>query len=172
MGLSIRLYFWRILTNTIASSRLVPQPIRYFLYRLAGIKTATMNIRPGCRIKFPLVTIGGGTFINDNCAFENFASVEIGKNCSIAPEVMFCTTTHEQGDEFRRAGHVIGKPIRVGDGCWIGARALILSGVTIGDGSVIAAGAVVISDCEPHGIYTGVPARRVKDLPASPKLPK
>jgi maltose O-acetyltransferase len=37
--------------------------------------------------------------------------------------------------------------------------------VTVGDGCVIAAGAVVAKDCEPNGLYVGVPARRARDLP-------
>ena len=37
-------------------------------------------------------------------------------------------------------------------------------GVTVGDGCVVAAGAVVREDCEPGGLYAGVPARRVKKL--------
>lgn len=57
------------------------------------------------------------------------------------------------------------QPITVGDGCWIGARAVILPGVTIGDGCVIAAGAVVSKDCAPNGMYAGVPARRIRELP-------
>jgi len=31
---------------------------------------------------------------------------------------------------------------------------------------VIAAGAVVVHDCAPHGVYAGVPARRIRDLDA------
>jgi maltose O-acetyltransferase len=41
---------------------------------------------------------------------------------------------------------------------------MLLPGVTVGDGCVIAAGSVVTGDCEPHGVYAGVPAKRVRDL--------
>jgi maltose O-acetyltransferase len=80
-------------------------------------------------------------------------------------EVLFCTSTHIMGPATERAGRVHPQPITVGDGCWIGARSVILPGVTIGDGCVIAAGAVVNKDCAANGMYAGVPARRVKDLP-------
>jgi maltose O-acetyltransferase len=40
----------------------------------------------------------------------------------------------------------------------------VLDGVTIGAGCVIAAGAVVTRDCEPDGLYAGVPAVRKRDL--------
>jgi maltose O-acetyltransferase len=78
---------------------------------------------------------------------------------------MFCTSTHEIGSRERRGGKSISIPIKVGNGCWIGARSMILPGVTIGDGCIIAAGSVVTKDCEPNGLYAGTPAKRIKDLP-------
>ncbi|WP_308493924.1 acyltransferase [Microbacterium terrisoli] len=75
---------------------------------------------------------------------------------------MFVTATHVVGDATRRAAAATSAPIVVGDGVWIGARAIILPGVSIGDGCVIAAGAVVARDCEPHGLYGGVPAMRIR----------
>ena len=49
----------------------------------------------------------------------------------------------------------------IGEGCWIGTRAIILKGVTIGKGSVVGAGAVVTKDIPPYSIYVGVPTARV-----------
>nr|WP_246298615.1 DapH/DapD/GlmU-related protein [Nocardioides panaciterrulae] len=80
--------------------------------------------------------------------------------------VLFCTATHEIGPASRRAGEQVKADITVGDGVWIGAGAQVMPGVTIGDGCVIAAGTVVVRDCAPHGMYAGVPARRVRDLAA------
>ena len=167
----IRQYLLRdIIVNSVASSRWVVRPLRYIIYRMAGIQVKTMNIRPGCRIKFTKLKIGQNTFVNDNCSFENYEWINIGADCAIGPEVMFCTTTHEPGNARQRAGKFIGLPIVVGDGCWIGARALLLPGVIVGDGCIIAAGAVVTKNCESHGVYAGVPARRLKDLPLTIEL--
>jgi maltose O-acetyltransferase len=47
---------------------------------------------------------------------------------------------------------------------WMGARVTVLPGVTVGDGCVIAAGAVVTKDCEPGGVYAGLPARRIRSV--------
>jgi acetyltransferase-like isoleucine patch superfamily enzyme len=49
-------------------------------------------------------------------------------------------------------------PIRIGKGCFIGARAVILKGVKIGDGAVVAAGAVVIKDVPAAYLAAGNPA--------------
>lgn len=50
----------------------------------------------------------------------------------------------------------------IGDGVWIGARAIILPGVTIGEGAVVAAGAVVTKDVEPWAVVGGNPAKFIK----------
>lgn len=54
------------------------------------------------------------------------------------------------------------KHVTIGNDVWIGARAMILDGVSIGDGAVIAAGAVVTKDVPPYAIIGGVPARVIK----------
>lgn len=46
----------------------------------------------------------------------------------------------------------------IGNDCWIGYGAIVLSGVKIGDGAVIAAGSVVTKDVPPRAIVAGVPA--------------
>ncbi len=50
----------------------------------------------------------------------------------------------------------------IGDGAWIGMRAMIMPGVKIGEGAVIAAGSVVTKDVEPYGIVGGNPAQLIK----------
>ncbi len=47
---------------------------------------------------------------------------------------------------------------------WIGAKATILSGVTIGENSIVAAGAVVTKDIPPNMVVAGVPARIQKTI--------
>lgn len=49
-------------------------------------------------------------------------------------------------------------PIRIGKGCFIGTRAIILKGVTVGDGAVIGAGAVVTRDVPAGYLSSGNPA--------------
>ena len=50
----------------------------------------------------------------------------------------------------------------IGDGCWIGSRAMIMQGVTLGEGAVVATGAVVTKDVPPYAIVGGVPAKVIK----------
>ena len=50
----------------------------------------------------------------------------------------------------------------IGNDVWIGARAVLRTGVTIGNGAIVAAGAVVVKDVEPFSIVGGVPAKHIR----------
>lgn len=52
-------------------------------------------------------------------------------------------------------------PVRIGKNCFIGARTIILKGVTVGDGAVVGAGTVVTHDVDPYAIVAGNPSKVV-----------
>lgn len=56
----------------------------------------------------------------------------------------------------------VSAPVRIGRNCFIGARAIILKGVTIGNGAVLGAGAVVARDVPPGTTVVGNPAGVVR----------
>jgi maltose O-acetyltransferase len=78
-----------------------------------------------------------------------------GHRIDIAGRPMTSITNNEKLPENDQDINIIGD-------CWIGARAIILKGVTVGEGAVIAAGAVVTKDVPPFSIVGGVPARVIK----------
>ena len=53
-------------------------------------------------------------------------------------------------------------PTTIGDGAWIGMRAMLMPGVTIGEGAIIAAGAVVTRNVAPYTVVGGNPAQLIK----------
>jgi maltose O-acetyltransferase len=123
------------------------------------------TVSPRCFFGRPMI-FGARCFINYECLFNTSAGITVGDDCFFGMRVVVATSAHEIGPSGRRAGSDRDLPVVIGDGCWIGANATILPGVTIGHGVVVAAGAVVIDDCAPDGLYGGVPARRLRDLPA------
>ncbi len=55
--------------------------------------------------------------------------------------------------------------VHICSGAWLGARVIVLKGVTIGEGSVIGAGAVVTRDVPAWSIVAGNPARVIRTIP-------
>jgi acetyltransferase-like isoleucine patch superfamily enzyme len=128
------------------------------------MEVANCRISPNVWFGSRRVSIAENTFINYGCMFNTSAPISIGKNCDVGMGVLFATSTHELGGPTHRAGKACPKPISVGDGVWVGARAVILPGVRIGSGAVVAAGAVVVGNIESNSLYAGVPAKKIRDL--------
>jgi maltose O-acetyltransferase len=93
---------------------------------------------------------------------EGNGRIEIGPNCLLGPEVLILTSIHALGPDGGITRRSEARDVRIGDGTWLGARAMIMPGVNIGAGVVVAAGAVVTKDCESGGLYAGVPARKLR----------
>lgn len=51
---------------------------------------------------------------------------------------------------------------RIGKNCFIGARSMVLPGISVGDGSIVAAGAVVTKDVPESCVVAGNPARIIR----------
>ena len=110
-------------------------------------------------------SMGENSYVNRRCLVDcAHEAVEIGNNVGIAYNVSIYTTNHNMQNPNKRTGDVIGQPVKINDGAWIGANAVICPGVTIGKGCVIAAGSVVTHSCEDNSIYGGNPARKIRNL--------
>ncbi|TQF73507.1 acyltransferase [Rhodococcus spelaei] len=153
------------LITIIQSSALVPVWLRILLLLAGGAKVWGAGIYSGCHFGGKDIRMGLGTFVNRGVLFDCTAPITLGRQVAVGHRAQFITSTHEIGPADGRGGRVYHRPIVVGDGCWIGAGATVLPGVTIGSGCIVGAGAVVTKDCEPNGVYAGNPARRIRDLP-------
>lgn len=119
---------------------------------------------PGVFLDGTMLVTEGTVSINTRSFINATAPIRIEDGVRIGCEVSLITTTHKLGGSDVRAGDVVYRPITIGRGTWVGARATVLPGVTIAPGCVIAAGAVVTESTEPNGLYAGVPAKRVRDF--------
>ena len=143
--------------------------LRRCLLRFAGVKVADSVCFCGGGWIYGRgrLRIGEETWLSPACIFHTnkVAEINIGARCDIGPSVEFVTGSHSIGNLNRRAGDGVANSIEIGDGCWIGARSIILGGVRIGNGCVIAAGSVVTRDVPSSVLVAGVPARIKRKLP-------
>jgi maltose O-acetyltransferase len=147
----------------------------YLLRRCGG--TVGCNVRLNANVTVygaRFVTIGQDTWISSDTIISGTSSgpVTIGSRCDIGPGVMLVSGSHVLGGHQRRAGPGLSQPIVIGDGCWVGARSLILGGAGIGAGCVVAAGAVVLAGTYPPNVLlAGVPAVLKRELPGPEAVP-
>ncbi|ENM5776308.1 sugar O-acetyltransferase [Vibrio mimicus] len=110
------------------------------------------------------IHVGENFYANFGCVILDVAEVRIGDNCFIAPQVGIYTATHPIDPIQRNSGLEFGKPIRIGNNCWIGGHATINPGVTLGDNVVVASGAVVTKSFGSNVVIGGNPARVLKAI--------
>lgn len=119
----------------------------------------------GANLRSRKVSMGAEVFVNVGFYHDGYDFLTIGDRVRIGPYVKMITATHEIGPSYQRGlVEVVGKPITIEDGCWIGSAVTVMPGVVIAAGCVLAAGAVLYESTEPNGLYAGSPARRVRDL--------
>jgi maltose O-acetyltransferase len=111
-----------------------------------------------------ILEIGEGTFINYGCSIAASQLVRIGPNCSIGTYVIMMDNDFHRLEPERRNERPESLPIILEENVWLGARVIVLRGVTIGAGSAIGAGSVVTRDIPPRSLAVGVPAKVIRTL--------
>jgi maltose O-acetyltransferase len=155
--------------NGIVAARFTPDTLRMALYRLNKRMhiSDSSHIKAGCELDCNEIWIGRDCFINRSVRFFGSAKVSIGDDCAIGCETMFVTISHDSSHFDRRAGDAEDKSISIGNGVWIATRVTLLPGAVVENGCILAAGSVVLGRCHANGLYGGVPAKRIKELPTA-----
>lgn len=112
------------------------------------------------------ITIGAGCGISGSTIYamnniEIGERVLIGGNCKIIDNDFH--PLHENKRISQHYKDIKSKPIKIGDGCFIGANSIILKGTTLGRNVVVGAGSVVHGTFPENVIIAGNPARIVKE---------
>lgn len=113
--------------------------------------------------------IGAHTYIRDGSELLDVS--RIGRFCSIGRNVIIgikaeqhpyswlSTSTYEKRLFDAHMATLSLADVTIGNDCWIGRDAMIMTGVTIGDGAIIGARSLVNKDVPPYAIVAGSPAR-------------
>ena len=111
------------------------------------------------------VLIGENCRINKGVYLLGRNRIEIGNNVILSAEVMILDSGLDV-DMFKKENMSthINSFVKIEDNVWIGARGLILPGVTIHNNSIVAAGSVVVKDVPPYTLVGGNPAKVIRKL--------
>lgn len=105
---------------------------------------------------------------------ELFGNIIVGRFCSIGSNVVIglernkhptnwlSTSFFTRSIEDQYESSVLDSTTVIGNDCWIGRDAVIMSGVKIGNGAIVGARALVTSDIPPYAIYAGIPAKLIR----------
>jgi acetyltransferase-like isoleucine patch superfamily enzyme len=179
----------------LKSSRGLMSRVRLFCYRLLGLKAGPHNrmeagrcrrlsqieignynaFTEGCWLwpeDAPFdgvrIRIGDRNYFNRNLMIDACGLVEIGDDNMFGPDIYITDSDHQFGLGLLPAEQPMRKGrVHIGNGCWIGAKAVILKNVELGDYCVVAAGAVVTKSFPAGSVIAGVPARLQKSLKSS-----
>jgi acetyltransferase-like isoleucine patch superfamily enzyme len=125
------------------------------------------------------IRIGSRTHVGSGTLLAAAHLIEIGDDVLVAFDVLITDhNSHSLCFAERRSdvrewirerkdwAHVPMVPVKISNKAWIGARAIILKGVTVGEGAVVGAGSVVTRDVPDWTIVAGNPARIIRPLTA------
>lgn len=115
--------------------------------------------------------------IGDDCYIGRFAHVNAAEGVVLEDKVLIADRVYisDIDHEFMKPGLAVldqgvrtKGPVLLKSGCWVGAGAVIMSGITIGRNSVVAANAVVLQDVPDFTVVGGIPAKVLKTIPQQP----
>jgi maltose O-acetyltransferase len=140
------------------------------LLRLAGAAVGEATVvRHGIRLNGQRglaknLKIGPKCHIEPGCTFDLQEKIILGAGVCVGHETMILTSSHQIGPKEHRAGELVIAPVVIEDGAWIGARSVLLPGITIGAGALVSPGSLVNKDVAPHTHIGGTPVKHIANL--------
>jgi putative colanic acid biosynthesis acetyltransferase WcaF len=155
----VQLPFWPKMPRRLS-------PLRIGLLRIFGAQIGPRCLIGSARIWVPWnLRMDDFSVIADGAEIYNLAQVGIRGNSVISQGAYLCTATHDYTQE---NFPLRSKPINIGPGVWIAARAFIAPGINVGEGAVVGACSVVTKDVPPWTICAGNPCRVIKSRHPNP----
>lgn len=157
-------YGW-VRYNIILIGHLPSYRIRKLFYRYIFAMRITRKtvIFGGCEFRSPWnISIGKST-IGSNCILDGRGGINIEDNVVLGSGVHIWTEEHSPNDPYFRVLKENLQPVYINNRAWVCSDTTILPGICIGEGAVLASRACATCDCEPFGVYGGIPARKIAE---------
>lgn len=156
-GLMLRLLWILVSSIFFRSSFPFPSKLKSLILRAFGADVGVgVVIKPAVNIKYPwLLSLRDHCWVGEAVWIDNLAKVEIGESACISQGAYLLTGNH---NAFHCEFKLIVKPIALGQGAWVGAKAIVCPGVTLEDGAMLTAGSVATKNLAGWSIYQGNPA--------------
>lgn len=141
----------------------------YLWYKKLGVildKNARISNRIILIGNYSNLILNKNSEINANCFFLAKDKIIIGENSTLAYQVTILTSSNPNGpiNKLSKIYKKFQAPVKIGNNSWIGARAIILPGITVGNFCVVGAGSVVTKNVPDYSVVAGIPARVIKKL--------
>ena len=127
--------------------------------------TISAGIMPGHTLgNVPRLRIGDRCLLGKSSGIVTHESIEIGDDVFTGHHVYITDASHGYEDITLPIGRQFGesKPVRVGDGSWLGHGVVVLPGADIGRHVAVGAGSVVTGSLPDFSVAVGSPARVVR----------
>lgn len=111
-----------------------------------------------------VLTLGYDVGINARTRINVIQAITIGAGCRIGWDCDLMDNDFHHILWLDREPGPLSAPIVLEEKVWVGARCMILKGVTIGAHSVIAAGSIVTRDVPPYSLAAGIPTRVIREI--------
>lgn len=137
-------------------------PWRIFILKLFGAKLSGLPfVHSSARIQIPWnLTMKHRACLGERANAYSLGRIEISEGATVAQEAYLCAGSHDFSDP---ALQLIVKNITIEPYAFIGARAMIMTGVKVGKNSVVGAMSVVTKDVPSDQVVAGNPARKIRD---------
>ena len=156
-------YYYQL--NVLVAGNVPSFTLRRLFYKhICGLQIGKgSKIRMNVEILYPWnIKIGDNCLIGKYCILDGRYGIVIEDNVNMSDYSAIWTMQHDVNDTDFGCSGKCGK-VTIKKRSWLCFRSVILPKVTIGEGVVLATAAVAVKNCDDFGIYTGIPAKRIKD---------
>lgn len=108
------------------------------------------------------IYVGDNVYLAPNVIINAIDTITLEDQVMVGFNTVLVSGNHTLLDMSYRYGQSKRSPIKIGKGSWVAANCTVIAGTHLGKACLVAANSAISGDCSAHGIYGGVPARKLK----------